>query len=140
MQTTVGDSARSDSSTAFLSPAATSRPNLDVLLQTQVISLVRTASPATFRGVNFSQGPDCELRKPSLHSTGFTCRQHPHTHSMQERKVSYVLCSPHQGHVASLLPRHSYSFRWDCRDPSNSSTIRYWISNIPAEPRYRFRA
>ncbi|KAF8326779.1 aryl-alcohol oxidase-like protein [Amanita rubescens] len=57
VQTTVGNSARSDGSTAFLTPAATTRSNLDVLLQTQVISLVQTAH-ATFRGVNISQGPN----------------------------------------------------------------------------------
>ncbi|KAM6491309.1 aryl-alcohol oxidase-like protein [Amanita muscaria] len=56
VQNTVGNSARSDSATAFLTPAATSRPNLDVLLQTQVISLIQTA-PATFKGVQISQGP-----------------------------------------------------------------------------------
>ncbi|KAF8631501.1 hypothetical protein AX15_002365 [Amanita polypyramis BW_CC] len=56
MQTTVGQSARSDSSTAYLTPAATTRPNLDVLLETQVIGL-RQTTPMSFRSILISQGP-----------------------------------------------------------------------------------
>ncbi|KAK2463911.1 hypothetical protein APHAL10511_004083 [Amanita phalloides] len=54
-QTTVGNSVRTDSATVFLTHAAVTRPNLDVLLQTQVINLVQTA-PLTFRGVHIAQG------------------------------------------------------------------------------------
>ncbi|KAJ7474300.1 aryl-alcohol oxidase-like protein, partial [Mycena latifolia] len=56
VQTTVGNSVRSSSSSAYLHPALDSRSNLDLLLHTQVTQLVSTGpSTSTFTGVDVSQ-------------------------------------------------------------------------------------
>ncbi|KAJ7436909.1 aryl-alcohol oxidase-like protein [Mycena galericulata] len=55
LQTTVGHSARSTSSSAYLHPALNSRSNLDLLLHTQVTRLVSTSGKLTFRGVQMAQ-------------------------------------------------------------------------------------
>ncbi|KAJ7263058.1 aryl-alcohol oxidase-like protein [Mycena rebaudengoi] len=56
LHTSVGDSARSSSSTAYLHPALNSRSNLDLLLHTQVTSLISMSpTSASFSGVRVSQ-------------------------------------------------------------------------------------
>ncbi|KAJ6471954.1 hypothetical protein C8R45DRAFT_1217918 [Mycena sanguinolenta] len=56
LQTTVGGSARSSSSTAYLHPALNSRDNLDLLLNTQVIKLIATSpTETTLDGVIVAQ-------------------------------------------------------------------------------------
>ncbi|KAL9710229.1 hypothetical protein Ac2012v2_006525 [Leucoagaricus gongylophorus] len=55
-QTSVGNSARSSSSTAYLHPALAERDNLDLVIETQAISLAMTdKSTSAFRGVRLSQ-------------------------------------------------------------------------------------
>ncbi|KAJ6526150.1 aryl-alcohol oxidase-like protein, partial [Mycena vulgaris] len=59
LHTTVGNSARSSSSSAYLHPALDSRSNLDLLLYTQVTHLTSTgATSSTFTGVQVSQNTD----------------------------------------------------------------------------------
>ncbi|KAJ7819584.1 aryl-alcohol oxidase-like protein [Mycena olivaceomarginata] len=55
LHTTVGDSARSTSASAYLHPALNSRSNLDLLLHTQVTRLVSTSGNHTFKGVQVAQ-------------------------------------------------------------------------------------
>ncbi|KAJ6600958.1 aryl-alcohol oxidase-like protein [Mycena vulgaris] len=56
LQTTVGNSARSTSSSAYLHPALDSRSNLDLLLHTQVTGLISKGSgSSTFTGVEVAQ-------------------------------------------------------------------------------------
>ncbi|KAJ7738024.1 aryl-alcohol oxidase-like protein [Mycena olivaceomarginata] len=56
LQSTIGDSARSSSATAYLHPALNSRSNLDLLLNTQVMNLISTGGAATtLNGVRASQ-------------------------------------------------------------------------------------
>ncbi|KAJ6604360.1 aryl-alcohol-oxidase from pleurotus Eryingii [Mycena vulgaris] len=55
LHTTVGDGARSTSSSAYLHPALNSRSNLDLLLHTQVIRLTSTLGDGTFDRVHVSQ-------------------------------------------------------------------------------------
>ncbi|KAJ7347318.1 aryl-alcohol oxidase-like protein [Mycena albidolilacea] len=55
LHTTVGDSARSTSASAYLHPALNSRSNLDLLLHTQVTRLVSTLGNHTFKGVQVAQ-------------------------------------------------------------------------------------
>ncbi|KAJ6474553.1 aryl-alcohol oxidase-like protein [Mycena vulgaris] len=61
LHTTVGNSARSSSSSAYLHPALDSRSNLDLLLYTQVTHLTSTgATSSTFTGVQVSQNTDAQ--------------------------------------------------------------------------------
>lgn len=56
----IGNSKRSSSATAYLAPSAAARPNLDVLIQTQVTKLSSTGRRGgkhVFTRVEFSQGP-----------------------------------------------------------------------------------
>ncbi|KAJ7666401.1 aryl-alcohol oxidase-like protein [Mycena rosella] len=55
LHTTVGNGARSTSSSAYLHPALNSRTNLDLLLNTQVTRLVSTSRSRTFKGVTAAQ-------------------------------------------------------------------------------------
>ncbi|KAJ7677556.1 aryl-alcohol oxidase-like protein [Mycena rosella] len=55
LHTTVGNGARSTSSSAYLHPALNSRSNLDLLLNTQVTRLVSTSCSRTFKGVKAAQ-------------------------------------------------------------------------------------
>ncbi|KAJ6604362.1 aryl-alcohol oxidase-like protein [Mycena vulgaris] len=55
LHTSVGDGARSTSSSAYLHPALNSRGNLDLLLHTQVIRLTSTLGDGTFDRVHVSQ-------------------------------------------------------------------------------------
>lgn len=57
IHSTVGEGARSSSSTAFLNPALESRENIDLLLHTQVTRLLPTeAHDVDFRTVEISLG------------------------------------------------------------------------------------
>ncbi|KAJ7058084.1 aryl-alcohol-oxidase from pleurotus Eryingii [Mycena amicta] len=57
IETTVGDSARSSSATAFMHPALDSQENLDLLINTQVTRLLpKTSGSLDFRTVEVSQG------------------------------------------------------------------------------------
>ncbi|KAL0959581.1 hypothetical protein HGRIS_011291 [Hohenbuehelia grisea] len=60
----VGNSKRSSSSTAYLTPSVLRRPNLDVLLQTQVTRLIssKSSKQVSFKRVEVAQGP----RSPRL--------------------------------------------------------------------------
>ncbi|KAJ7456705.1 aryl-alcohol oxidase [Mycena latifolia] len=55
LHTSVGNGERSSSSSTYLHPALNSRSNLDLLLNTQVISLLSTPSRTTFKGVQVAQ-------------------------------------------------------------------------------------
>ena len=60
MQSTVGKGLRSDSNTAYLQPVA-SRPNLDIVLNTQVTKLIQTGSSDSapvFTGVELGTSTD----------------------------------------------------------------------------------
>ncbi|KAJ6524743.1 hypothetical protein B0H19DRAFT_1276369 [Mycena capillaripes] len=76
LPTSVGNSVRSSSSTAFLHPALDSRHNPDLLINTHVTRLTRTSPPATtFTGVQVSQksgGPTSSFtaRKEVILSAG----------------------------------------------------------------------
>ncbi|KAE9393303.1 alcohol oxidase [Gymnopus androsaceus JB14] len=61
MQSTVGNGARSDSSTAFLTPALNLRSNLDLLLQTQVIKVAGTTNATDLRTVEIAQHENGEM-------------------------------------------------------------------------------
>jgi len=64
LPTSVGNAARSSSSTAYLHPALNSRSNLDLLLHTQVTQLLATPSaPTTFTGVMVSQAVNGSTHK-----------------------------------------------------------------------------
>lgn len=54
MQSTVGNSVRSSGATAYLTPSL-SRPNLDLLVQTQAIKLVQSSKTSAFTGVQVAQ-------------------------------------------------------------------------------------
>jgi choline dehydrogenase-like flavoprotein len=57
LQSTIGNGARSSSTTAFLTPAL-KRPNVDVLIHTQVTRLIqngKSGSLPAFREVEFAQ-------------------------------------------------------------------------------------
>ncbi|KAJ6550159.1 alcohol oxidase [Mycena capillaripes] len=55
LHTSVGNGARSSSSSAYLHPALNTRGNLDLLLHTQVTKLVSTSGKLTFKGVQVAQ-------------------------------------------------------------------------------------
>ncbi|KAJ7654752.1 aryl-alcohol oxidase-like protein [Mycena rosella] len=55
IQTSVGNNARSSSSSAYLHPALDSRSNIDLLLHTQVTNLISSGSGSTLTGVQVSQ-------------------------------------------------------------------------------------
>ncbi|KAJ7699532.1 aryl-alcohol-oxidase from pleurotus Eryingii [Mycena rosella] len=55
IQTSVGNSARSSSSSAYLHPALDSRNNIDLLLHTQVTNLISSGSGSKLTGVQVSQ-------------------------------------------------------------------------------------
>lgn len=59
-QSTIGNSRRASSATAFLEPAL-NRPNLDVLIQTTVTRLVQSGrkdGKPQFKTVEFTTGPN----------------------------------------------------------------------------------
>ncbi|KAJ7646832.1 aryl-alcohol oxidase-like protein [Roridomyces roridus] len=61
VQSTVGNAERSSGSTAFLDPAVSSRPNLDLLLMTHVTRLKPTTKDGKdFRQVEVCQGPNAQ--------------------------------------------------------------------------------
>lgn len=66
LQSTIGNGARSSSATAFLTPAL-SRPNVDVLINTQVTRLIQNGklgSLPVFREVEFAQSRTGTLSFP----------------------------------------------------------------------------
>lgn len=56
LQSSIGSGARSSSATAYLTQAL-ERPNIDVIIETQVTRLIQTdhSNPPVFRGVEISQ-------------------------------------------------------------------------------------
>jgi len=63
MQSTVGNGARSDSSTAFITPALNSRSNIDLLLQNQVIKVTGVGGSDTdLRTVQFAQSAKSAIK------------------------------------------------------------------------------
>jgi choline dehydrogenase len=61
VQTSVGNSTRSSSSTAYLHPALAQRTNLHLVIETQAIRLIMTdKDTSAFRGVQISQRNSCK--------------------------------------------------------------------------------
>ena len=63
LQSSTGNGIRNAAATAYLGPAL-SRPNLDVLVETQVTKLIQTGisleGKPVFRGVEFAQSSSCK--------------------------------------------------------------------------------